>query len=222
MADYIPAADSQFEAWQQNFVTYASANAAALGLDPLVDIPPLTAAQTTWATDYPAHIAAQQAAAAATQTKTASRDGFGGAVIRPLVRRLQADAAVDDAEKAALGITVPDSVPTPTGPPTTRPLATIDCGQRLQQTITFMDESTPTKKAKPPGVMGAEIWVKVGDPAPIDPDELSFLAVDTRTPYTTTFPGADGGKTAHYMLRWVNSVGEKGPWSETVSATITA
>ena len=31
-----------------------------------------------------------------------------------------------------------------------------------------------------------------------------------------------GGKTAHYMLRWVKTSGEKGPWSETVSATITA
>ena len=114
MADYIPGPDSQFASWQQNFVTYASANAAALGLDPLVDIPPLTTAQTAWATDYPAHIAAQQAAAAATQTKNASRDTYES-VVRPLVRRLQADAAVDDAEKAALGITVPDSEPTPTG-----------------------------------------------------------------------------------------------------------
>ena len=40
MADYIPAADGDFDAWQDNFITYASANAAALGLDPLVDIRP--------------------------------------------------------------------------------------------------------------------------------------------------------------------------------------
>lgn len=33
---------------------------------------------------------------------------------------------------------------------------------------------------------------------------------------------ANGEKTAHYMLRWVESGGEKGPWSETVSATISA
>ncbi len=50
-ADYIPGPDGDFNAWQANFVTYATANAAALGLDPLVDIPPLTAAQTTWTTD---------------------------------------------------------------------------------------------------------------------------------------------------------------------------
>ena len=60
--DYIPGADGAFDAWQINFITYASANAAALGLDPLVDIPPLTAAQGIWTSDYPANTAAQAAA----------------------------------------------------------------------------------------------------------------------------------------------------------------
>jgi hypothetical protein len=80
---------------------------------------------------------------------------------------------------------------------------------------------TPTRKAKPAGVMGAEIWVKIGPPQ-VDPSELTFLAVDTRTPPTTDFDGADGGKQAHYMLRWVNTRGETGPWSETATATIGA
>ena len=36
------------------------------------------------------------------------------------------------------------------------------------------------------------------------------------------YPGTDGGKQAHYMLRWVNTRGETGPWSETATATIGA
>ena len=39
MPDYIPQADGAFDAWQANFVTSATANAAALGLDPVTDIP---------------------------------------------------------------------------------------------------------------------------------------------------------------------------------------
>ncbi len=76
--------------------------------------------------------------------------------------------------------------------------------------------------------MGAEIRVKVGEPQrglalpPTDPKELSFLSVDTRTPYVVDYPGEDGGKTAHYMLRWVATTGERGSWSETASATIEA
>ena len=72
------------------------------------------------------------------------------------------------------------------------------------------------------GVMGAEVWVKVGDPAPVDPSELTFLSLDTRSPYTADYPGGDANKIAHYMLRWVNTRGDKGPWSETASATIGA
>ncbi len=69
MADYIPQSDGNFDAWQINFIAYASENAAALGLDPLVDIPPLTDAQTVWTADFPAHTAAQAAALAARQAK---------------------------------------------------------------------------------------------------------------------------------------------------------
>ena len=55
---------------------------------------------------------------------------------------------------------------------------------------------------------------------PAGSSELTFLSVDTRTPDVADYPGEDGGKTAHYMLRWVATTGEKGPWSETSSATI--
>ena len=73
--------------------------------------------------------------------------------------------------------------------------------------------------------MEAQIWVKVGEPQrgfalpPTDPSKLSFLSGDTRTPYVADYPGECGGKTAHYMLRWVATTGERGPWSETASAT---
>ncbi len=221
MPDYIPSADGSFDAWQANFVTYATANAASLGLDPLVDIPPLTAAQGVWSTDYGANTAAQAAAQAARQAKVAARGSLEG-VIRPLVGVLQASADVDDGERAALGITVPDTKPTPVGPPTSRPVAVVDTSQRLQHTIEFVDETTLTSKAKPAGVRGAQIWVKIGDPPPVDPNELTFLATDTRTPYVANFDGADANKVAHYMLRWESTRGETGPWSETASATIGA
>ena len=219
--DYIPHPDGEFDAWQKNFVTYATANAVALGLDPLVDIPPVTAAQGTWGTDFVANTTAQAAAKSAREAKDKARGDFEK-VIRPLVGRLQASSAVKDAERAALGITVPDRVPTPAEIPATRPVVSVDTSQRLRHVIAFADESTPTRKAKPKGVMGAELWVKIGDPAPVDPSELTFLAVDTRTPYTSDYAGADANKVAHYMLRWVNTRGEKGPWSETASATIGA
>ena len=66
------------------------------------------------------------------------------------------------------------------------------------------------------------IWVKLGGPPPVDPADLNFLALDTATPYVADYPGANGGQMAHYWARWVSSNGEKGPWSDTASATIGA
>ncbi len=115
MADYIPSSDAEFNGWLGNFVTYASANEVALGLT-LGDVTPIATAQTTWAGSLAAHVTAQQTAKSATQQKNTDRASVV-TLVRALVGQLQASAAVDDTERAALGITVPDSEPTPTGPP---------------------------------------------------------------------------------------------------------
>jgi len=222
--DYIPGSDTGFQAWVDNFVTYAAAHGVDLGLSP-GETDSLTAAQADFETKMAANVNAQQSAQSARQAKDDSRDALES-LVRTLVKQLQASPAVDDAERAALGITVPDRVRTAaTGDITTRPIGVVDTSQRLRHEIRFSDEATPTRRAKPAGVMGCEIWVKVtaaGEAAPTSADELRFLSLDTASPYIAEFDGADGGKTAHYMLRWTKSSGEKGPWSETVSATITA
>ena len=46
--------------------------------------------------------------------------------------------------------------------PTSRPAATVDTRQRLLHTISFVDENTPGSRAQPDGVIGCEVWVKVG------------------------------------------------------------
>ncbi|MBS0196502.1 MAG: hypothetical protein JSR77_07070 [Planctomycetes bacterium] len=219
MADYIPGPDASFQAWQSNFVTYANANLAALGLV-AADMTPITAAQTLWNTAFPAHVAAVNAAKAAKQTKDEARAAYIAA-IRPLVRRLQASSVVSDAEKASLGITVAQT-PSPIGPPTTAPICSIECGNRLQQTLRFVDSATPTRKAKPAGVLGVEIWNKVGTTPPANEGELRFVAVDTNAPYVMNFVAEDGGKTNYVWMRWVSPTGERGPWSEQAQATIAA
>jgi hypothetical protein len=218
-SDYIPRADADFDAWLKNFVDYVAANAADLGLTPAQ----VTSAQTVradWGVKYPASTTAQAAANSAVQGKTDSRSG-AEVFVRSLVGSIQANSAVTDAQRQALGITVRSASRTATGPPTSRPVATIDTSQRLRHTINFSDESTPNSRAKPDGVQGCEIWMKVGDPAPAGPNDVHYVALDTRTPYVTEFDAADAGKTAYYMLRWISTRGETGPWSATVSGTIT-
>lgn len=72
---------------------------------------------------------------------------------------------------------------------------------------------------------GAEVWVKLvdaGQPVPTDPNALSFLTLTTRPIVRIEFRAADGGKTAVYILRWVNTRGEKRPCSEVTTATVAA
>ena len=115
---------------------------------------------------------------------------------------------------------------------TSRPLAIADVGGRLTHQLRPSaapngepDESTPTRRARPAGVLGAEVWVKLVDadsPAPTDPAALTFLTMTTKPSFRAEFKAGEGGKTAVYMARWVNTRGEKGPWSEVTTATVAA
>src|ERR1035437_5980154 len=53
-----------------------------------------------------------------------------------------------------------------------------------------------------------------------DISQLAYVATDSGTPYLAEYTGAQAGQMACYWLRWINTRGEKGPWSEPVSATI--
>jgi len=79
----------------------------------------------------------------------------------------------------------------------------------------------PTSKAKPAGVRGCQVGVKIGAAPPASASDLQYLATDTRTPYVAGFDQADAGKTAYDWLRWENTKGETGPSSAVASATIT-
>ena len=49
---------------------------------------------------------------------------------------------------------------------------------------------------------------------------MTYVATDTATPYVLDFDGSKGCKTVYFWLRWVNTRGETGPWSTTVSALV--
>lgn len=171
---------------------------------------------------YLAHVQARAAAAAATAEKAESRAAFER-VMRAAVRRIQGFGNTTDSARAELGITIPDRTRTRAPAPTTRPLVRIDFSLRLTHRITLADEATPQRRTKPKGVMGAEVWVKLaalGDALPTGPGDLRFLLLATRSPAIVEYSGNEAGKTAHYMVRWLNRRGEPGPWSETASATI--
>lgn len=219
MADYIPGPDADFTIWLKTFLLALQARQETLNvLDP--ELEALSQSSLEWDRAIAAHNAAQAAAATATSHKQLTRDRLEE-LVRAAVRRVQTHAAIQDSDRRALGINIP-SGRTQAPAPTTHPLPQVNTSQRLRHTIHFTDELTPNSRAKPAGVRGCEIWGKVSDAPITDPAQLNFLGLSTATPHVVEYTGADAGKIAHYMLRWVNARGEKGPWSQTVSATVTA
>jgi hypothetical protein len=222
MAGYVPAADAEFDGWQENWVTFAAANAAALGLDPLVDIPAIQAAQTLWDTDYEAHLTAQAAAQAARQAKDAERATYV-ALLRSFSQQIQKRTGTTDEQRAGLGITVPDTEPTPVPAPTTAPLLNLVTSERLRHVVEASktaDEGSGL--GKPVGARGVQIWRKIGGAAPVSESELEFVSEFTRTRITLDYVMSQGGLTVYYQARWVSTRGETGPWGEMASATVVA
>ena len=218
MSDYLPRPDADVLAWAVNFETYAEAHQAALGLT-AEELQSVADAVTTYDTQYNGHVSARAAAEAARQSKDLARETLES-VVRPLVKKIQASPSVNNGERAALAISVPPARRSPVPAPESRPTGDVLTTQRLRHTLTFRDEATPTTRRKPYGVTGCEIWRTIAPTPPTDPSQLAYLGTATRSRYTVDFAGSDAGQTAHYMRRWVNTRGEKGPWSETISATV--
>ncbi|MBN1518178.1 hypothetical protein JXA32_16570 [Candidatus Sumerlaeota bacterium] len=218
MADYIPAADAEFNLWQGQFNTFIQTNGATLGFDE-AELLALQNGSQTWDAAYDSHLAAQTAARAATEGKDNSREGYEP-LLRQYSQRCQSNPAMTDAMREEAGLPVYSGTRTRAGVPTSRPVLVIDSGERLAHTIRFADTATPNSRKKPDGVAGIQLYVFVGGDAPPDVNAMQYVAYDSATPYMYQFETADAGKNAWWAARWVNSRQEPGPWSETVMATI--
>lgn len=106
------------------------------------------------------------------------------------------------------------AVPAPSSAPIVQVLAPA-LGQHV---ITF--GYTGRRGSQPSGSSGAEIYIALGEDAPVSDSQFRFAAWATRSPHLMQFSEKDAGQTAHYRLRWINAKGETGPWSEIVSAVI--
>lgn len=220
---YMPRPDGNFSAWAQHYYDAVEKWYSVQGFDPN-ELKPLKEALSAWIGAYAAHVKAQAAAEGARQAKDAARAALEKEV-RPVTNFVQGYPKTTNADRAEMGITVRDASPTPAPAPSSRPLALVESGQRLTHQLRLVDESTPTRRARPAGVLGAEVWVKLVDadsPAPTDPAALTFLTMTTKPSFRAEFKAGEGGKTAVYMARWVNTRGEKGPWSEVTTATVAA
>ena len=222
-SNYIPRPDGDFAAWANHYYDAVEKWWSVNGFDDS-ELKPLKDALSAWNAAYPAHVAAQQRAEGARQAKDAARAALEKEV-RPVTNFVQGWPKTTNADRAEMGITVRDTSPTPAPAPSSRPLALVESGQRLTHQLRLVDESTPTRRARPKGVQRAEVFVALtapGQPAPANPGDYRYIGSVTRGETTLSFESDKGGMQAHYLSRWVSTSGATGPWSNTASATVAA
>ncbi|MBV5281690.1 MAG: hypothetical protein JZU53_04555 [Paludibacter sp.] len=219
MADYIPTKDPEFDLWQDNLVDNIRQFMPIWGISSEEE-QRLGSKQSLWKTAFSKTSNKQNRTAADVQAKNDALDDYKKEIRSFVTEFLASNSLVTDSDRTRMGLTVKSGTRTATPVPTTSPLGTVDFSVRLQHTLHLSDNATPQSKAKPAGVHGCEVWVKLGGDAPKDASELSYLGVSTTNAYTATYEGKQANTMAYYWLRWVNTRGEHGPWSGTVNSII--
>ena len=219
ISDYVPRSDADFDVWQSSLVNDCSDNKSVWNI-PDEAITSLKNVQNTWGDAWAKSSNKQNRTAADVTAKNVAREDFETFVRAFVAQWLAYNSKVTDSDRIRMGLTVKSDTHTPKPRPSTSPRGQVDFSVRRRHSIHFSDEAMALSKAKPDGVHGCEIYIKVGGIAPQSVSEMSFLGTCTATPHKVDFEGTQAGQTAYYWLRWVNTRGESGPWSDTVSATI--
>lgn len=219
MPDYIPSTDIKFDLWQQNLLGNIKENQSAweLKADRLAT---LESKQVVWNTAFSKATNKNDRTSADIMGKSTALTDYKKEIRAFVSEYLAKSSLISDGDRTRMGLTVKSGTRTASPFPSTYPLAIVDFSVRMQHTLRLSDSATPLRKAKPTGIIGCEVWVKIGGEAPKDASELSYTAICTGNYYVAKYDGNQAGLTVYYWLRWVNTRGERGPWSHTISSMI--
>ena len=191
--DFIPKSDADFDAFSKKLLAAISPDPAKYGLTP-EDVEAYRASHAAWTESYGAHLAAQEALRASTESLNAlatqgGKDGILGMPETWSPPRLMRRSG-----------------------PSARPVAWIEPDGTQRLLLRFPD--------MPDDAHLCEIREHLGERAPTSPASYAFLAELTRSPYVSQYEPEDAGKRVFYILRWQSAERGPGPWSAVLTATI--
>jgi hypothetical protein len=216
--DYLPRREAVFHTWQDVFLTYLLANCVRFGLTTAL-IDPLITLQIAWRDAWMAASNPDTRTRATIKAKNETMAVYK-ATLRQFVREyLRSSSKVSDADRMNMGLPVADKKPTPAPAPTTRPVGEIDFSQYLTH-ILHVRDSVAANAARPAHTSGFEVRRKIGGDTAPGIDEMELVDIARRSPYRMVYASIHQNKRAWYTMRWVSTRGDKGPWSEIISAII--
>jgi hypothetical protein len=211
----IPDSDAAFDAFQKNFITQISTNAALWGINPAM-LAVLMGLQTAW---DPAWLVASNKFNR-TRTQIVAKDlarQLYVAQLRPFIRySIYGNPLMTNTDRIACGVKPHDTVRTPVPVPDTMPLISIAYNAANQLKVRFKqqpDASGSSLRGKPFGVSRCQIVYIIGT-MPISPEQCTGFQESGRSPITATIDTvALRGQRVWYYARWVNTRNEYGPWT---------
>jgi hypothetical protein len=134
---------------------------------------------------------------------------------------LRADPGVSDEQLQDLNIADGKGAGKPSDIPTDIPHYNVYTGLIRHIIIYFgLHGKKLILSGRPPGVHGGEIQWGILDSPPKSIDDLHKSAFRTESPFDFEFGEEDRGKIFYFCIRWENTTGKKGPWSEIVAVRI--
>ncbi|MDR2394614.1 MAG: hypothetical protein LBD93_10745 [Treponema sp.] len=190
MEDYIPTKEADFVEWSGNLIAVSKTNSTVWDL-PDVQVTELETLRTQFKA---LHEKCQTPAHTALDTQEKN-------------------------ERKALGIPIHDQKPTPHPLPDSHPVITVESKNPFEL-ILHIHDSASGKRAKPEHTNGAVLFWEVSKKPITNTQDFKTSLLITRTPHRMNFSPVDRGKILYMAGQWQNRTGEKGPWSEVVSAVI--
>ena len=216
---YVPARDTDMNAWASNFSTLLTASPTTYGQTSGVAVT-VAASYAAWLAAYTPILSPSTKTAAAVAAKNSARVSLL-ANLRPVAVAISLNPAVLTASKSAIGVNPRTSTPTPITVPSTYPSLLVQGGASLQLYVRYRDSAaSPSVKAKPYGV--ASVRLNYGTSAtPItDPTLLNNVVLFNKTPYLLQFLPADGGKQCYMAGAYVLRNSKVSGYSPVVSFTV--
>lgn len=237
MPDFIPSAHNDFNAWQKQFVSGVLTDPATGN-----EVPPPPGAKTnpnykTWgipnadvqelideqAVYQPLYDAWSDEDARSHDTSVAHEEGREDyeEFLRGFTAQwIRFNKKVNDAAKASLGLTVPDTVPTAVTPVDYGPVLSIDDIRHMLHKIRVADPENPNTQAMPKGhKLVLERFIGEADLKGGDINWKVYKEVG-RFLIKSQFTEADKGKTAYYRARYITTRGEYSPYGNTLEVGI--
>ena len=217
--DFIPEKDRTFLTWIINFLKQLNGMLSRIGF-------PGNEYQTlsSQSNDFSAKLTMAEEPVSRTRVtvknKNDARNLLEKTVRRKIKEYINFNSTVTDGDREALGLPVYKTTRTRSPIATEAPGVEVDTSVIRRLTIRFFRHGGSHNRANPPGQIGVEIRHAILDHPPASVDELIHSSFDTCTPFILDYDESQRGKVVYICLRWENTRGEKGPWSEIIAVVI--